>query len=46
MEYGLLIADLVRHVASAFKVDEREVWEWVGKESDRPTSPAKELKPN
>lgn len=30
--YGLLICDLVRHVASAFKVDEDDVWEWVDKE--------------
>jgi hypothetical protein len=36
--YGLLICDLVRHVARAFKVEERDVWEWVDKERDRPTS--------
>lgn len=26
-EYGILIADLVRHVANAFHVHEKEVWE-------------------
>ena len=31
-DYGLLICDLVRHVASAFEVDEDDVWEWVDKE--------------
>lgn len=36
--YGLLIADLVRHVARAFKVTEDEVWEWVDKERRRPTT--------
>jgi len=30
--YGLLICDLVRHIANAFKVDEDDVWEWVDKE--------------
>lgn len=36
--YGLIIADLVRHVAAAFKVDEDDVWEWVDKERRRPTT--------
>jgi hypothetical protein len=36
--YGLLICDLVRHVAHAFKVDEDDVWEWVDKERHRPTT--------
>jgi hypothetical protein len=45
-EYAILIADLVRHVANAFKVRENDVWEWVEKERDNPTSPATELKPN
>ena len=26
-EYGILIADIVRHVANAFKVHETDVWE-------------------
>ena len=37
--YGLLIADLVRHVSRAFKVSEEAVWEWVDKERGHPTSP-------
>jgi hypothetical protein len=44
--YGILIADIVRHVANAFKVGENDVWEWVDKERDNPTSPAIELKPS
>ena len=36
--YGLLICDLVRHVARAFKVDEADVWEWVDKERHNPTT--------
>jgi hypothetical protein len=27
--YGLLVCDLVRHIAAAFKVDEDAVWKWV-----------------
>jgi hypothetical protein len=37
-EYGLLICDLVRHVAAAFKVEEDRVWEWVDKERYHPTT--------
>ena len=37
--YGLIIADLVRHVARAFKVDEDDVWDWVEKERRHPTTP-------
>lgn len=36
--YGLIVCDLVRHVARAFKVDEKEVWEWVDKERRNPTT--------
>jgi hypothetical protein len=36
--YGLLICDRARHVARAFNVREDEVWEWVGKERNRPTT--------
>ncbi|HKX07968.1 MAG TPA: hypothetical protein VJN67_07220 [Stellaceae bacterium] len=39
--FGLLICDLVRHVARAFKVTEDDVWEWVDKERDRPTTEIK-----
>jgi hypothetical protein len=35
--YGLLVCDLVRHVARAFKVEEESVWQWVDKERARPT---------
>jgi hypothetical protein len=45
-QYGILIADIVRHVAKAFKVSEDDVWEWVEKERYRPTSPVTEIKPN
>ena len=36
--YGILICDLVRHVARAFKVAEDDVWQWVDKERRKPTS--------
>jgi hypothetical protein len=35
--YGLLICDLVRHVANAFKVHEDEIWAWVDAERENPT---------
>lgn len=37
-EFGLLACDLVRQVASAFEVEEDEVWQWVDKERHHPTS--------
>jgi hypothetical protein len=36
--YGLLVCDLVRHVARAFEVEEDDVWEWVDKERRHPTT--------
>jgi hypothetical protein len=36
--YGLIICDLVRHVATAFSVHEDDVWEWVDKERHQPTT--------
>ena len=45
-QYGILITDVVRHVAKAFKVNEDDVWEWVDKERYRQTSPVIEVKPN
>ena len=36
--YGLLICDLVRHVAKCFDAEEEEVWEWVDKERGTPTT--------
>lgn len=35
--YGLLICDLIRHTAKAFKVDEENVFEWVKREYLNPT---------
>ncbi len=37
--YGLLIADIIRHVARAFNVGEDEVIDWVNKELRHPTTP-------
>lgn len=37
-QYGLAICDLVRHVAKAFKVNEKEVWKWVNMERNNPTT--------
>ena len=37
--YGLLVCDLVRHVAQAMKVEEGAIWEWVERERSKPTSP-------
>jgi hypothetical protein len=42
--YGLLVCDLVRHVAACFSVPEQMVWNWVEKERDRPTSDVLVLK--
>lgn len=36
--YGLWICDIVRHVARAYKVSERDVWKWVDKERKNPTT--------
>jgi hypothetical protein len=36
--YGLLVCDLVRHVARLFDVEEGQVWEWVDKERTNPTT--------
>jgi hypothetical protein len=45
-QYGILVADIVRHAAKAFNVDQNDVWEWVDKERDHPTSEIEEIKPN
>ena len=37
-EYGILIADLIRHVARCFNVDVSRVMYWVKKELANPTS--------
>lgn len=44
--FGLLICDIVRHVANALKVNEDAVWEWVDKERACPTTPIIEQKPS
>lgn len=36
--YGLLICDLVRHIANAFHAEEDDVWEWVDKERNHHTT--------
>ena len=36
--YGILVCDLVRHIARAVKVNENDVWEVVEKERANPTS--------
>jgi hypothetical protein len=42
--YGMLIADIVRHISRAFKVGEDEVWEWVDEERHHPTTDVQEVK--
>lgn len=37
-QYGLLIADVIRHVARMYDVDEFDVFRWVEKEIDKPTT--------
>jgi hypothetical protein len=37
--YGIMVCDLVRHIANAFDVHEDDVWHWVDKERRSPTSP-------
>jgi hypothetical protein len=36
-QFGIVICDLVRHVALNFSVPESAVWEWVDKERFNPT---------
>lgn len=43
--FAMMVADVVRHIANAFKVDEKFIWLWVDKERYKPTSPALEIKP-
>jgi hypothetical protein len=43
--YGMVIADVARHIARAFDVREDEVWKWVDKERDHPTTDVEEIKP-
>jgi hypothetical protein len=41
--YGILICDLVRHVANAFDVDESDVWRWIDAERFNPTDTPKRV---
>ncbi len=43
--FGIMVADIVRHIANAFKVEEKFVWLWVDKERYKPTSPITEIHP-
>ena len=36
--YGLMICDLIRHVARNFDVSEHDVFEWVKREYHKPTT--------
>ena len=36
--FGLAIADVIRHVAQAYDVDEADVLQWVHEEMDDPTT--------
>lgn len=36
--FGILVCDLVRHIANAYQLRDDEVWRWVDKERRRPTS--------
>jgi hypothetical protein len=38
-EYGLVICDVVRHIANAFKVPDKNVWYWIEKERAKHTTP-------
>jgi len=41
--YGLLVCDLVRHIAAMYRVPEDKVWYWVERERRNPTDKVKEL---
>ena len=36
--FGLLVADLIRHIAAAYQVREEDVVEWVNREMNHPTT--------
>ena len=40
--YGLIVCDLVRHIARAFDVTEEEVWNWVDRERHHHTTEIRE----
>lgn len=37
-QFGLVICDIIRHVAQHFEVDEADVWHWIQREMDKPTT--------
>ncbi len=43
--FGLAICDVIRHVANRFDVDEAEVFSWVQREMDDPTTPTQRIDP-
>lgn len=36
--FALIVCDIVRHIAKAYNVPEDDVWKWVNKERDNPTT--------
>ena len=42
-KYGLIVADLIRHVGRAYRVSEDDVFAFVKKEMDKPTTPIESL---
>jgi hypothetical protein len=42
--YGLLVCDLVRHIAGMFNVPENKIWHWVEKERRHPTDTPKQVR--
>ena len=45
-EFGMLLCDILRHGAKAFKIEDELIWEWVDRERNNPTTPIYEVKPN
>jgi hypothetical protein len=43
-DYGMMVCDIVRHIANAFGVPEAEVWRHVEKERRQPTTTTTTLK--
>lgn len=37
-DYSLMICDIVRHLANAFKVDVSQMWDLIDKERENPTT--------
>lgn len=43
---GLIVCDIVRHAARAFNVDEEDIFAWLDKERDNPTTDVTRIGPN